>query len=90
LPAIAVGDPLLSGLAPSVGPNVQVWTMRIDQDFSPALNAGDNATCNGAPVLKFDATGIPFIRPSNGQNCDIGAFESMSDSDLIFRDGFGG
>jgi CSLREA domain-containing protein len=87
-PAFAAGDPILTAFAPSAGPNVQVWTMRLDSDYSIALNAGDNATCNAGPMLKFDATGIPTIRPTNGPFCDIGAFESAKKPDIIFRHDF--
>lgn len=39
---------------------------------SPAINAGNNATCAASPVNNKDQRGVP--RPS-GANCDIGAFE---------------
>ncbi len=45
---------------------------------SPAINAGDNATCvnttGTAPVAGVDQRGISRPQPSSGQ-CDIGAFE---------------
>lgn len=88
VPAITAGDPLLGPLVPAVGPNLQVWTMRLDNALSPALNTGDQATCEAGPMLRFGATGIPLVRPLNGQSCDIGAFESNSTPDVIFRYGF--
>lgn len=45
---------------------------------SPLLNAGDNSVCNAGPVLKFDATNIPTIRPLGDPNCDIGAYEQSA------------
>jgi hypothetical protein len=41
---------------------------------SPAIDAGDDATCAAAPVNNFDQRGIS--RPQ-GAACDIGAFESQ-------------
>ncbi len=39
---------------------------------NPAIDAGDAAICDGAPVDGLDQRG--FVRPTGG-NCDIGAFE---------------
>lgn len=88
-PAIVAGDPKLGPLTPSPGPNVNVWTMN-PLNYSWALATGDNATCNAGPILTFDATGVPGIRPLNGANCDMGASESSAIPDLIFRDGIQG
>jgi len=41
---------------------------------SPAINAGDDATCAAAPVSGLDQRGI--IRPQ-GVHCDIGAYEKV-------------
>lgn len=90
VPAMAAGDPQLSGLTPALGPNVGVWVMPFAQAFNPALNAGDKATCEAGPMLRFDATGLPLVRPLNGPNCDIGAYESSLNSDRLFANGFEG
>jgi len=45
---------------------------------SPALNGGDNATCDAGPILKFDGTGRIGVRPAGSPNCDIGAYESSN------------
>lgn len=60
-------------------------------DSTVNTTVGDNvakSTCDASPVLTFNATGIPRVRPLNGQNCDIGEFESSSDLDIVIRDGF--
>lgn len=87
-PAMTVGDPLLGPLVPATGPNLQVWTLRLDEDGSPALETGDNATCEAGPILRFDATGTPLLRPWGGSRCDIGAFESNKQPGFIFASGF--
>lgn len=62
--------------------------MPISQQFSPTLNTGDENTCEAGPMLRFDATGLPLVRPLTGQYCDIGACESSLAGDRIFYDGF--
>jgi hypothetical protein len=46
---------------------------------SPAINAGDNATCNAVPVNNKDQGGWDRS-PNGGATCDIGAYE-MWDTD---------
>ena len=45
---------------------------------SAALNAGSNAICSSGPVLNYDATGVPTIRPYGDANCDLGAYEQSA------------
>jgi predicted outer membrane repeat protein len=73
---ITVGDPNLGGptLSP---PNLFVLGMPINGDHSPAQGTGDQATCDAAPILKFDASGAP-LRPQGDSSCDIGALESST------------
>lgn len=52
---------------------------------SPAIDAGDAATCAAAPVDNRDQRG--GARP-HGPQCDIGAIEVGADIDLIFANGF--
>ncbi len=68
---ITIADPLLSSLANNGGPT---YTMAL-LSGSPAINAGNNATCAASPVNNKDQRGFP--RPV-GSNCDIGAFEVTS------------
>jgi hypothetical protein len=41
---------------------------------SPAIGAGDSATCAAAPVSGLDQRG--YVRPSG--SCDIGAYDSKA------------
>ena len=68
------GDPNLGALADNGGPT-QTFALLVG---SPAIDAGDNATCAAAPVSGFDQRGA--TRPTDGDAnsssvCDIGAFE---------------
>ena len=63
------GDPMLDALADNGGPTE---TMAL-QSGSPAIDAGDDATCAAAPVNNLDQRGEP--RPQ-GPHCDIGAYEA--------------
>jgi hypothetical protein len=63
------GDPHLDVLADNGGPT---QTMKLLAG-SPAIDAGDNATCAAAPVNNLDQRGI--TRPQDS-HCDIGAFEA--------------
>jgi CSLREA domain-containing protein len=62
------GDPNLGPLADNGGPT---QTMALLYP-SPALNAGDDATCAASPVNNLDQRGM--TRPQ-GTHCDIGAYE---------------
>jgi CSLREA domain-containing protein len=75
---IAVGDPNLAAASVSPGPNFLVLSMAIQSDHSPAQGTGDEATCEAAPLLRFDITGNPAWRPQGDAACDIGAFESTT------------
>ncbi len=61
-------NPLLDSLADNGGPTQTMALL----PGSPAINAGDDATCAAAPVSGVDQRGI--ARP-NGDHCDIGAYE---------------
>jgi hypothetical protein len=63
-------DPLLGSLANNGGPTRTFALLA----GSPAIDAGDDATCNAAPVSGLDQRGI--ARPQ-GAHCDIGAYESL-------------
>lgn len=86
IPAMPFGDPQLGAVRAADGPNDKVWVMGLDSDFSPALNAGSQAACLNGPVLRFDASGTAR-RPLAGTRCDLGAHESDSVPDAIFRSG---
>ncbi len=76
---IVVADPVLD--APTIfgGPNIFVNVMPLTTDMTDALGAGDTTTCANAPVLAFDATGRPDIRPGPSNSiCDIGAYEAAA------------
>jgi len=75
---LTVGNPNLASASVSPGPNFLVLSMAIQGDHSPAQGTGDEATCEAAPILKFDTTGIPVWRPQGDAACDIGAFESST------------
>jgi hypothetical protein len=62
------GDPLLATLG-NYGGDTQTLALL---PGSPAINAGDSATCSGAEVNSLDQRGV--ARPVA---CDIGAFESQ-------------
>ncbi|GAB4546835.1 MAG: hypothetical protein Fur002_22250 [Anaerolineales bacterium] len=66
------GDPALSALASNGG---LTQTMAL-QTASPALGAGDAATCAAAPVSNLDQRGQ--ARPQGNAVCDIGAYESSN------------
>jgi hypothetical protein len=75
------GDPMLGGLADNGGPT---WTMAL-LEGSPAIDAGDDATCAAAPVSGKDQRGV--TRPQ-GAHCDIGAYEKIQVTiylPMIFR-----
>jgi hypothetical protein len=63
-------DPLLGALADNGGPTRTFALLA----GSPAIDAGDDATCANAPVNGLDQRGI--ARPQ-GAHCDIGSFESV-------------
>ncbi len=67
------GDPLLNAPANNGG---STETMSL-QNGSPAINAGDNATCLAAPVNNLDQRGNVRISGAN-TICDIGAYEANS------------
>ncbi|MGA2489245.1 MAG: choice-of-anchor Q domain-containing protein, partial [Anaerolineales bacterium] len=62
------GDPKLAALVNNGG---QTLTMAL-LSGSPAIDAGDDATCAAAPVNNLDQRGLPR---SVGAHCDIGAYE---------------
>ncbi len=62
------GDPLLNALADNGG---RTATMAL-RPGSPAIDAGNDATCAAAPVNDLDQRGV--ARPQ-GAHCDIGAYE---------------
>jgi CSLREA domain-containing protein len=66
-PALS-GDPSLGALDDNGGPT-QTFALLTG---SPAIDAGDNATCAASPVNNLDQRGT--ARP-NGAHCDIGAYE---------------
>ena len=61
------GDPQLGALADNGGPTRTFALL----SSSPAIDAGDNATCAAAPVSGKDQRG----KSRNDAQCDIGAFE---------------
>jgi len=63
------GDPLLSPLG-SYGGATQTFALL---PGSPAIDAGDSASCAAAPVSNLDQRGLAR---AIGASCDIGAFES--------------
>ena len=76
------GDPKLGAAAPAgvaangvPALNALVFVMKPDSNHSAALDAGDNGICSSGPVLNFDATGVPTLRPYGDANCDLGAYE---------------
>ncbi len=62
------GDPKLAALADNGGPT---QTM-LPRAGSPAIDTGDQATCNAAPVSYVDQRGVLRFQ---GAQCDIGAVE---------------
>lgn len=62
------GDPNLGPLTDNGGPTETMALLAA----SPAIDAGDDATCAAAPVNNLDQRGI--ARPQGAQ-CDIGAYE---------------
>ncbi len=66
------GDPKLGALAWNGGPTN---TFALFSASSPAIDAGDDATCAAASVGGKDQRGL--TRPQ-GAHCDIGAYESNS------------
>jgi S-layer family protein len=61
-------DPMLNSLADNGG-STQTMALRAS---SPAINAGDDASCAAAPVNNLDQRGV--TRPQ-GNHCDMGAYE---------------
>jgi uncharacterized repeat protein (TIGR01451 family) len=68
-------DPLLGPLADNGGPTETHALL----DNSPAIDAGENATCAAGPVEGVDQRGA--LRPQ-GTTCDIGAYEWLYPADL--------
>jgi len=66
--ATFIADPQLGPLASNSG-RTQTFALL---PGSPALDAGDDATCTAAPVSGHDQRGV--IRPG-GAHCDLGAYE---------------
>jgi CSLREA domain-containing protein len=66
------GDPSLDSLANNGG-STQTFALLVG---SPAIDAGDDATCTTSPVSGLDQRGV--ARPV-GAHCDIGAFEGAKD-----------
>jgi hypothetical protein len=62
-------DPSLDALANNGGPTRTMALLA----GSPAIDAGDAATCAASPINDLDQRGAPR---STGASCDIGAFES--------------
>lgn len=72
------GDPRLGALQNNGG---ATHTFALQQD-SPAIDAGDNATCAAAPVSSLDQRG----QARSDYQCDIGAFElKLADSDTVIK-----
>jgi CSLREA domain-containing protein len=67
------GDPLLSPLADNGGPTQTMALL----PGSPAINAGNDASCAAAPVNNLDQRGI--TRPQDA-HCDLGAFEVVDEN----------
>jgi len=63
-----MGDPMLGPLVDNGGPTDTMALL----PGSPAIDAGDDATCAAEPVNGVDQRGV--TRPQ-GAHCDIGAFE---------------
>ncbi len=68
--SISNANPILGPLQYNGGPT---WTHALITG-SPAIDAGDPATCANSPVSGVDQRGVP--RPQ-GPVCDIGAFEAI-------------
>ena len=62
------GDPNMGALADNGGPTQTMALL----GGSPAINAGDDATCAAAPVNTMDQRGVARLQ---GAHCDIGAYE---------------
>ena len=65
---VSSADPMLGPLASNGGP-LQTFALL---PGSPAIDAGDDATCAAAPVSNLDQRGV--TRPY-GAHCDIGSYE---------------
>jgi CSLREA domain-containing protein len=74
--ALLSGDPMLGPLANNGG-TTQTMTLLAG---SPAIDAGDNATCSASPVNNLDQRSN--ARPE-GAHCDIGAYEAYIDPATI-------
>jgi len=61
-------DPMLASLTDNGG-STQTMALRAN---SPAINAGDDASCAAAPVNNLDQRGVTR---QQGSHCDIGAYE---------------
>jgi hypothetical protein len=73
------GDPNLGSLADNGGPTQTIALIT----GSPAIDAGDTATCSAAPVNNLDQRGV--TRPQGAQ-CDVGAYEGSITSGTTFVD----
>src|SRR5262249_3448018 len=67
-PTITTADPRLLPLANNGGATPTMALL----SGSPAIGAGDKATCQNDPVSRLDQRGYPRTK------CDIGAFESAA------------
>lgn len=75
-PALS-GDPNLDALGNNGGPTETMALL----GGSTAINAGDNTTCNAAPVNNLDQRSAIRISGAN-VTCDIGAFEANSEGTI--------
>lgn len=72
-------DPLLEPLTGSIGTNPS--PVHALSDGSPALDGGDDAICQAAPINALDQNGLTRVNqdgngdPTDGNPCDIGASE---------------
>jgi CSLREA domain-containing protein len=64
-------DPLLGPLADNGGSTLTFALLA----GSPAIDAGDDVTCNAAPVNGLDQRGISRLQ---GYHCDIGSYEMIA------------
>ncbi|MCS7249186.1 MAG: hypothetical protein NZ840_13240 [Anaerolineales bacterium] len=72
------------GLDPKLGTWIANFYFTLQND-SPAIDAGDNATCAAAPVSNQSKNGVTRPKDSDGNGsviCDIGAYEGPQ---TVFR-----
>jgi predicted outer membrane repeat protein len=81
-----LGAPAIQVLAANSAPALNPFVLSmVPNSLSQVLNGGNNTVCSTGPVLSFDETGVPALRPYGDPNCDIGAYEGGAQTPVTLQ-----